>query len=280
MFTTGSKFFYGLAILGFIAAGFYAVLTASHPEGIWDTLTGEGIIDVLIGPLTLGYKGTVGDQLGFSVLVGFAATCASLGFFHTAFRDADPESVAELVHAETVPVSEPTGLSPWPIVGAFGVAVLLIGWAASEVLFVAGMVALVLVGIEWVVQAWSDRATGDPEVNRTIRNRVMVPIEIPLAIVIGIGVVVLSVSRVLLAVSATAAAIIAIVVATLVLIVAFTLASFPKLRQGIIASALLVAGVIIVGAGIGSALSGERDFETNDSGQEEGMAVVDHVADS
>ena len=37
------------------------------------------------------------------------------------------------------------------------------------------------VAIEWTMQAWSDRATGDPAVNREIRNRVMLPIEVPVA---------------------------------------------------------------------------------------------------
>ena len=52
----------------------------------------------------------------------------------------------------------------------------------------AGVIVGIVVLLEWMVSAWSERATGDPEVNRRIRNRVMNPIEIPLFGAIGVAV--------------------------------------------------------------------------------------------
>ena len=50
------------------------------------------------------------------------------------------------------------------------------------------------------ISAWADRITGDPAVNRSIRNRMMHPIEVPVGAVLGIGIFVLAISRILLAV--------------------------------------------------------------------------------
>ena len=78
-------------------------------------------------------------------------------------------------------------------------AVLVIGLAVGPIMFTIGMVGLAICLVEWAVRSWSDRATGDPEVNRSIRNRFMQPVEIPALAVIGIAGMVLAVSRILLA---------------------------------------------------------------------------------
>ena len=46
-------------------------------------------------------------------------------------------------------------------------------WSRSSSCSLVGLLAVVVV--EWTVQVWADRATGDPEVNRAIRNRLMYP---------------------------------------------------------------------------------------------------------
>ena len=63
MFKSGSKFLFGLAGVGFISAILYAMATS-----------GERLDrpDSLLGPLTLGYKGYVGDHVGFTILVGLS----------------------------------------------------------------------------------------------------------------------------------------------------------------------------------------------------------------
>ena len=62
------------------------------------------------------------------------------------------------------------------------------------VVLALGMIAVVIV--EWTVKVWADRRTGDPEVNRSIRNRMMAPVEIPGVALLIIAFVILGLSRV------------------------------------------------------------------------------------
>jgi hypothetical protein len=255
MITTASKFFYGLAGLLFVAALTYGYSTGG----------GE------VGPLSLGYKGAVGDVLGYSILVGASAIAAFLGFSSTAFRDADPEAAAEVIGADAPPLPALPASSYWPVVGAFGVALVVIGVVLNNVFFVAGLIALGAVAIEWTIQAWSERATGDPAVNREIRNRLMLPFEVPIAGALIVAVVILGYSRVFLAVSKENAVWVALAVAAGVFIVGTALAAAPRIRTDLVAGLLVLFALVTVGLGITAAVSGEREFHHvgEDEGHEE-----------
>ena len=74
MVSTGSKFFFGMAVVGLVSAIVYGILTTA--TGAAATLSGNGVIDAIVGPLTLGYKGGVGDHVGYTVLMAFAMCSA------------------------------------------------------------------------------------------------------------------------------------------------------------------------------------------------------------
>jgi hypothetical protein len=245
MITTGSKFFYGLATLLALAAVVYGYASG-----------GGGV-----GPLSAGYKGGVGEHLGYGILLGAAVASLFAGFCSTAFRDADPEPSAALLGTGEVPAATPTGASFWPIVGAFGVVLTLVGVVLNNVFFVAGLIALGAVAIEWTMQAWSERATGDPAVNREIRNRLMLPIEVPLAGALAIAVVVIGYSRVFLAVSKLGAVWIALAIAATIFIIGTALSLRPRIRTDLVAGLLAGAAIVTVGLGIFGAVAGEREFE-------------------
>ena len=98
MMTTGSKIFFGFSLVGLFAAILYGVITNGVDQGgIAHLLSGNGAIDAIVGPLTLGYKGGVGDHLGYAVLLGFSVNMAGLGVASLAFRDADAEALAQKV---------------------------------------------------------------------------------------------------------------------------------------------------------------------------------------
>ena len=268
MITTGSKFFYALATLLVVTAVVYGYSTGG----------GE------VGPISLGYKGAVGDHLGYGILLLGAAASAFLGFASTAFRDADPAATAELLGADA-PAAVPTpGTSYWPIVGAFGVGLTVVGVVLNNVFFVAGLIALGAVALEWTIQAWADRATGDPAVNREIRNRIMLPIEVPVAGALAIAVVVVGYSRVFLAASAAGAVWVALAVAATIFVVGTVLSSRPAIRTDIVAALLAVGAVVTIGLGIFGAVAGERDFEhhedehsedhADDGAADEGASVI------
>ncbi len=238
MFKTGSKFLYGLAGFGYVAAIAYAAATNGHK-----LLS----IDSLLGPLTLGYKGYVGEHVGFAILVGLSAVSLFLGIFLSALRDSDAEAAAQVVGLETVPeVVPPTTVNYWPIVGGFSAASLVLGLAVGPELFVLGLVGLTIVTVEWAVRAWSDRATGDAEVNRGIRNRMMYPVEIPVGAVLGIAVLVLAVSRILLALPKVGSDLVFGLVPVFIIVVGALFVLKPKMSQSVIAGLILVGGLAII----------------------------------
>ena len=62
-----------------------------------------------VGPVTLGWKGGVGDHVGYLVLIGgaFASACAA-GII-VAFRDADPTAQSHYMGVEATPTTPVTG---------------------------------------------------------------------------------------------------------------------------------------------------------------------------
>ncbi|HET6953177.1 MAG TPA: hypothetical protein VFI47_22535 [Acidimicrobiales bacterium] len=264
MITTGSKWFFGLGLVSLVLAAAYG----------WTT-GGNGL-----GPLTIGYKGAVGDHFGYGILVTGALLSILNGVVLTATRDADAEAVAQVAGSETVPAVTPAGTSYWPPVAAFGAALVVVGLVAEPGLFIAGLIVLGIVLVEWTVQAWADRATGDPETNRRIRNKVMNPIEFPAAGVLALGLVAIGLSRAFLALSADATVWVGIAVTAVIVVVGFLLASRPRISRNVVVALLLAGAVAVVGLGVAGAVAGTRDIEHHEEegGSDEGaLATPDAV---
>jgi hypothetical protein len=244
MITTGTKWFFGLAFVTLVLAWAYG----------WTT-GGNGL-----GPVTAGYKGGVGDHFGYGVLLSASAISLFLGLVSTAVRDADAEAVAQLAGADTVPAVTPAGTSYWPAVAAFGVALTIVGLVTTAPAFVFGLITLGIVLVEWTVQAWADRATGDPAANRDIRNRLMHPAEIPAAGVLAVALVVVGFSRVFLSLSSENAVWVATGIAAVIFLVGVFAASRPKLSSNIVVGFLMLCAVGVLVAGVIAAAVGEREF--------------------
>jgi hypothetical protein len=267
MFTPGVRLFSGLALFGLVG-GFVTGLSTCFPAAwSWTPPSLEchgdqGIIDAVLGPLTMGWKGGVGDHLIYSVFAGVFLVSAALAVMMAAFRDADPESLAEVAHTETAPVLEPPRhASVWPLVGALSVGAMLVGLVVNSALFMAGVFGVILVGLEWAVRTWAENATGDPELNEEYRQRFAAGLEVPGLAVLVIGAFVMAGSRVFLAVSATGAVVIA-GAASFILLIGFTVvAYYPRASRSVVGIFALLAGIVVIGTGIFSAAIGERDFE-------------------
>ena len=265
MFKTGSKFLYGMAAFGFIAAIAYAMASSGHRLNS---------VDALLGPLSLGYKGEVGDHVGFTILVCLAATSFFLAVFLSALRDADAEAAAQVAGTETVPeVPAPATVNYWPVVAAFSAAAVVLGLAVGSQVFVIGCIGLTIVTVEWAVRAWSDRATGDPDVNASIRGRLMHPIEVPAMALLGIGGLVICISRILLALPKTGSYFVFGGVAAVIAIVGITATKKPNLSQSVIAGVLLVLGLAILAGGVAAAIHGERAEKPEGASEAPGRIV-------
>ncbi len=205
MFTTAFRFFAALSMAALLGA--FVSAMGSDSDQAW--------MDRIVGPLTVGWKGGVGDHLAYSVLLGLAAVAAVLAVLHVAFRDADPEAEAQLVHTDAVPLTRaPTGTNFLPLVAAFGIGIVLIGLITNKFVVIAGLTLIVIVVGVWALRAWAERATGDDEVNSQLYERFIEPFRIPVLAIVCIAVVALGLSRVLLAVSEIGAVVVFIAVGT------------------------------------------------------------------
>jgi hypothetical protein len=256
MITTGSKWFFGLGFVLLVLAAAYG----------WTT-GGNGL-----GPLTVGYKGGVGDHFGYGILVSGAIVSLVLGFVASGARDAEAAAVAQVAGTETVPAVTPAGASYWPPIAAFGAALVVIGLVAEPLLFVFGLIVLGIVLVEWAVQAWADRASGDPETNRRIRNRLMNPIEYPAAGVLALALLALGFSRAFLALSSEAAVWVALAAAVVVVGGGFLVASRPKISSNVLLGLLVAGALVVIGIGVAGGVAGTREFHEH---EEEG----DHGAE-
>jgi hypothetical protein len=283
MITRGSKFFYGAAAVSLLTALVYGFITgAAAHGGVLDVFSNGGLVNSIIGPLSFGWKGWVGDQVGYSVFMGFAAVMAVLGGFQSAFRDGDAEALVQIqgpgVTAETADlrVVQPQGLSYWPIVAAFSLGAVIVGLAVSSIVFVIGCLGLGIAGIEWTVRAWSERASDDAAANVELRNKFMHPIEVPAGATLAAAAVIFLMSRILLAVSKVGAVFVIIGVAVAVFGVAVLLASRPQLKRSVLVGALLGFGVLLIAGGIVGGVAGpaEREHHGEEHGTEEGTPAV------
>ena len=262
MITPGARLFFGFALLGLIAAIVYGLSTGEATSG--DYL---GLIDAAAwrGVISLGWSGGVGDHVGYLTLVTFTVVCGFIGGVLVAFRDADATAVAELTPSGEIPLPQPvTAPSYWPAVASVGVGVLIVGLVAHEAYVVIGMIILGVVAIEWAVSAWADRATGDPETNKAIRDRFMQPIEIPVIAAAGGVIMVLATSRILLAVTEFSAIWVATAVAVIIMIVAVVFLLLPKASPSIVAGVLVLLAVGVIAGGIITAAIGQRDIEEHE----------------
>ena len=285
MITRGSKFFYAAAVVGFVTAIVYGFLTgAAAHSGVIGVFQDGDVVNSIVGPLTFGWKGWVGDHVGYSVLMGFAAVMAALGGFSTAFRDGSADVLVAMdgrdpATATNPPVLTPVGLSYWPMAGAFGVAVSVVGLAVDTTLFWVGVVLLAIVMVSWTVRAWAERATGDQGANRELRHDLMDPLEVPLLSELTLAVIVLCISRLLLAIPQEVAVYMIIMAAIIVFVMAFILASRPELTRTVVVSVLLVGGVVIIAAGIAGGVAGEQTGEEHGAGAAPAV-VVDSASGS
>ena len=269
MFTPAFRFLAGLTVFSLVAAFIVGISsqTASPMERV-------------LGPLTLGWKGGIGNHFAYVFLVGLAVASGALAGILVAFRDADPEAEAQVVHAETVPLTRaPAGINYLPALAGFSLVLLLVGLATeSGALSWVSIAILVAVAFTWTLRAWAERATGDDAVNAELYQRFITPFRLPVISILSVAVLVIGLSRVLLAVSKTASVVVFGLVALLFFVVAVVLALRPEKSRSLATVLVVLAALAIVAAGIAGAVSGEREFEEHHNGAPAAVVItVEHA---
>ncbi len=251
MFTPGFRLLAALAAAGLLGA-FVSGVGSSD----------EGIVDTILGPITLGWKGSVGDHLAYVVLVGMALLAGTLAGILIAFRDADPEAEAQVAMTEVAPLTRaPAGTNFLPILAAFAVGVIVVGQISSRAITLAGVGLLIVVGVVWMLRAWAERATGDDRVNWELYHRLIEPLRIPVLSGLAIAVIIIGFSRVLLALSHTGAVAVFGVVGAIFLLVIGFVAAKPSITKNTVTILLFIGAVAVIAAGIAAAVVGEQSSE-------------------
>ena len=260
MLTTGFKLWFGLFMGAMLAAVF-----AGYTSGATET-----------GPISMGWKGGVGNHVSYVILVTAAAGLAMIGLVAAAFRDADAEAQAEVLGLDEAPEAQAVvGNSLWPVFGALGIGAVAVGLVVHPTIFVIGLCILAGVGVEWTMTNWSEKVSGDADTNAAARENLMRPIEIPVLGTVGIGVLVLAVSRVLLASSVNGAVLVATVAGVLVFGGAMLVSKQPEMPRRTVRSILFIGCVAVLLAGILAAANGEREFHQKGGGAQHDDAQVE-----
>jgi hypothetical protein len=233
VFPTGSKLLIGAAVLATVAAIIYG--------------TAQG-----------GSLGTVG--------LIFAAACLSgLAGVVVFTRDADVSAMDPSALTES-PAALPTPPnSIWPMVGALGGVLVVVGLVTYPPVFIFGIIALLGAAVEWMIEAWSDRASADLQHNAEVRARIAHPLELPLLALVGIAILVYSFSRIMLWLSKTEGPALFAIIGALVLLVGFIVAFRPSIRNGAVGTVCSIAAVGLIAGGASAALSGEREIHPHET---------------
>lgn len=235
MFTTGSKLFFGAAVLAAVGAFLYA--------------------------------DAVDTVRAFLVLGSVTLVLAFFGGVVFAFRDADLDIPAVVstspADAEGTVAGPPQGVtgSMWPIVGGFGAAITAIGLVLDERMFVLGLILIFATLVEWMFQNWSEQATGDETYNRMVRTRIAHALEFPILAAVVFGVVILGFSRVMLGLSRVGSVVAFAAVGAAILVGAVLISSSGRSRRSLTGGLLAVGAVAVVAAGIAFAAVGPRHIE-------------------
>ena len=229
MFNLGSKAFFGIAAVSFIAAVVYSFTSSDYSGAVM---------------LLMATAAVVG--LGLAALAG-TGSADRFALTQQEQSSADGPSAAPLIAA--------LGLGFVGLSLALGVAALTAG-------LIVGAVAL----IAWFSAAWRSHPDMVSSMQPRISDRFGLPFGMPLAVLGIIAIVAISVSRTLLATSKTGSWILAAILGVVIFACLIVWAWKPDskvLRQALVV--ILVAGVVAL-AVVGLA-SGERKFHEGKEGE-------------
>jgi hypothetical protein len=229
---------------------------------------------LLIGAAVLATVGAVvygvtqHGSLGTTGLIFAAAALAFLAGVNLFFRDSDVSAMDPTGTTQSAAAVPPPTPTLWPLIGAAGAVMVVVGIVSYPVVFIFGIIALIASAAEWMVQAWSERASADGEFNAVVRARISHPLEFPVLALVGAGIIIYSFSRIMLFLSKASGPALFSVLAALILVAGFIIAFRPSVRNGAIATVGVIAALGLIAGGAAAALEGERDLHPHPTTQD------------
>ncbi len=220
---------------------------------------------VLATVAAIVYGVTQGGSLGTTGLVFAAAALTGLAAINMWARDSDVSAMDEAALTQSPAAAMPPGAALWPLVAAAGGVLLVVGIVTYPVVFIFGLIALLAATAEWMVQAWSERASADAAFNEGVRTRMAHPLEFPVLAGVGFAIIVYSFSRIMLFLSTTGGVVAFAGIALLILAAGFVIAFRPSLRSGAIAGVATIAALGLITGGAVAAFEGERDLHPHET---------------
>lgn len=211
------------------------------------------------------YGVTVGGSLGTVGLISAAAALTVLTTINLYTRDADVSSMDTAALTDSAASHPAPWSSLWPPVGAVGGALVVVGLVTYPVVFVFGLVALLAAAVEWMLQAWSERASGDRTYNDDVRQRFAHPAEFPVLAALIFAVLVYSFSRIMLFLSKSGGPAAFGVIAALVLAAGFLIAFRRNLGNAVVGGVAALAALCLVAGGVAAAVAGEREIHVHET---------------
>jgi hypothetical protein len=225
-------------------------------------LIGATVLTALMATI---YGVTNGGSLGTTGLIFAAAGLAVLTTINMYTRDADVSALDPAALTDSAAAHRAPWPSLWPAVGALGALLVVVGLVTYPAVFVGGIVALIAATIEWMLQAWSERASADEEYNSELRRRFGHPAEFPILAALGFAVIIYSFSRIMLALSKEGGPAAFATIAALVLGAGFLVAFRRSLNTTVVGGVAAVAVIALVAGGVAAALGGEREMHPHET---------------
>lgn len=211
------------------------------------------------------YSGTVWGALGTTGLIFLSVALALLAGINLYVRDSDVTAGDPTGASDSAAAHRRPQPSIWPLVGAVGAVLVVLGLITFPIVFVFGVVALGAAVVEWMLEAWSERASSSREYNVDVRQRMAHPAEFPVLAVLVAAVLIYSFSRIMLFLSKSSGPVAFGVLAALVLVVGFLIAYRPQLPGSAVSAVAAIAVLGLVAGGVVAAILGERDIEPHET---------------
>ncbi|MFM8531422.1 MAG: hypothetical protein ACKOD2_17460 [Ilumatobacteraceae bacterium] len=200
-----------------------------------------------------------GGSIGSVALLFLAIASIFFGAIVSYTRDGHVLSTDVAAHAGSAANQRSLGGSLWPLGTAISLGFLVVGLVSNAGIFKVGVGLVIAMLGEWMVQAHSERSSGDAGYNERVRGYIVHPLELPVAGALLLAIIVLAFSRIMLALPMETGPLVFALAGAVVLAFGSLIAFKPNVNRKVVGGICGIALVALAGTGVATALDGERE---------------------